>query len=288
MNIKGILKRRHLFAALACVALSLLILWIFVSYPRRHMPDDLVPVSDGGVKFEAATRPNEYYFAESGGNYYQLFHLINSKEKFLKQEPGPFAQKWVYCITFGAGCYMGNALPVNINAGFADSTEKYVVLIGKYNFAINGTVYSFTESSMYEDFLDVIDFYYKSFTEEYPMYLEKGQELNCNKNSLESSAMFSEADVIAAINCVKKDFPNLMPNGELTDISYDVSQSNSRIQYYDINDRLGADPENIMVLSSDIKQNFGEIDNIEETYTISDFYWILVRDSDSDNWRVVQ
>ena len=43
---------------------------------------------------------------------------------------------------------MSNALPVNINAGFADSTEKYVVLIGKYNFAINGTVYSFTESSM--------------------------------------------------------------------------------------------------------------------------------------------
>lgn len=288
MNIKRTIKRCHLLAALVCVALSLLALWIFLSYPRQHKTDDLIPVSDGGVKFEAATRPNEYFFVESGRDYYQLFHLINSKEKFLKQEPGPFAQKWVYRITFGAGCYMSNALPVNINAGFADSTEKYVVLIGKYNFAINGTVYSFTESSMYEDFLDVIDFYDKSFAEEYSMYLEKGQELDCNESSSESSAMFSEAEVNAAINCIKEDFPNLMPNGELTDISYDASQSNSRIQYYDISDRLGADPENIMVLSSDIKQNFGEIDNIEVTYTISDFYWILVRDSDSDNWRVVQ
>ena len=208
MNIKGTLKRRYLFAALVCVALSLLTLWIFLSYPRQHMPDDLIPVSDGGVKFEAATRPNEYFFVESG-DYYQLFHLINSKEKFLKKEPGPFAPKWVYRITFGAGCYMSNALPVNINAGFADNTEEYVVLIGKYNFAINGTVYSFTESSMYEDFLDVIDFYYKSFAEEYSMYLEKGQELDCNKSSLKSSAMFSEAEVNAAINCVKEEFPSM-------------------------------------------------------------------------------
>ena len=99
---------------------------------------------------------------------------------------------------------------------------------------------------MHKDFLDVIDFYYKSFAEEYSMYLEKGQELDCNESSSESFTIFSETEVNAAINCFKEAFPTLMSNGELTDISYSASQSNSRIQYYDISDRLGVDPENIM------------------------------------------
>jgi hypothetical protein len=252
------------------------------------MPDDLIPDSDGVVKFEVATRPNEYFFAESGGDYDQLLHLINSKKKFLKQKHGPFAQKWVYRITFGSGCYMSNTLPVNINAGFADGSERYVVLIGKYNFAINGTVYSFTESPMHKDFLDAIYGYYKSFAEKYPMYLEKGQELSCYKSTSESFANFSEAEVNAAISCLKEAYPNLIPNGELTNVWYDTSQSHSRIQYYNISDRLDAEPKNIMVLSSDIKINYGGNDSIEVTYMISDFYWILVRDSDTDNWRVVQ
>lgn len=286
MKTTDTIKREPVYIALVCGVLSLLALWIFLSYPRQLQSDELIPVSDGGVKIEAATRPNEYFFVESG-DYYQLRHLINSKETFLKQERGPFAQKWIYRITFGSGCYMSNATPVNINAGFADGIEKYVVLIGKYNLAINGTVYSFTESSMHESFLDAIYGYYKSFAEKYPMYLEKGQELDCNESPAESSVNFSEAEVDAAISCLKEAFPDLTPNGELTDVWYDASQSYSRIQYYQINGRLDAEPKNIMVLSSDIKIDYGGNDSMKVTHSISDFYWILVRGKDTGNWKVV-
>lgn len=108
---------------------------------------------------------------------------------------------------------------------------------------------------------------------------------NASTNS-GSSVKFFEDEIDAAISSVKEKFKDF-EGCDLTDIWYDESQSNLRIQNY-IKNHVDVDAENAIVLLSNFKvDDSGKDGSFEPNSIYTDWCWILVRESKTDNWKVV-
>ncbi len=107
--------------------------------------------------------------------------------------------------------------------------------------------------------------------------------------STSESAKFSKMEVNAAINCVKKKFKDF-EGCNLTKLWYDEERSNSIIEGYLSNGKGSVNnvkAENVIVLLSnfDVDSSGGD-GGFNPNSAYSNWNWILIRDSKTDNWRV--
>lgn len=103
------------------------------------------------------------------------------------------------------------------------------------------------------------------------------------------SAKFSQEEINAAIDCVKKKFKDF-EGCKLTTLWYEEEKSNSFAEGYLKNGRgsvNGAKAENVIVLLSnfDVDSSGGD-GSLNPNSTYSNWNWILIRNSKTDSWQV--
>lgn len=107
--------------------------------------------------------------------------------------------------------------------------------------------------------------------------------------SIEDSIKFSEEEINEAVIAVKEKFKDFQ-GSELTELWYSENKSNeltNEYMNYGKGSSNGITEENVIVLLSNFEVNSrGGDGSFEPNSTYSDWKWILVRDNDSDNWRV--
>lgn len=107
--------------------------------------------------------------------------------------------------------------------------------------------------------------------------------------SIGESHKFSEIEIKNAVNCVKEKFKDF-EGCNLTKLWYDEEKSNKFIEGYMSNGRgsdNGVKAENVIVLLSDFDvDSSGGDGSLNPNSTYSDWNWILIRDSKTENWRV--
>jgi len=103
------------------------------------------------------------------------------------------------------------------------------------------------------------------------------------------SDTFSEEEIKNAASCVKKKFQDFH-GCTLTKLWYEEEKSNTLIKEYQSNGKgsvNGMQAENVIVLLSDFDvDSSGGDGSLNPDATYSDWIWILIRDSKTDNWRV--
>jgi hypothetical protein len=119
-------------------------------------------------------------------------------------------------------------------------------------------------------------------------YNQSGKTTNVQV-SIEESSKFSEGEINEAVVAVKEKFKDFK-GCELTDLWYSENKSNERIDdylKYGKGSSNGIKEENIIVLLSNFEVNSrGGDGSFEPNSNYSDWTWILVRDTHSDDWRV--
>ncbi|OIJ20726.1 DUF4829 domain-containing protein [Anaerobacillus alkalidiazotrophicus] len=107
--------------------------------------------------------------------------------------------------------------------------------------------------------------------------------------SIEESIKFSEEEINEAVVAVKKKIKDFK-GCKLTDLWYSENKSNEFIDgylKYGKGSSNGITEENVIVLLSNFEVNSrGGDGSLEPNSIYSDWNWILVRDNNSDNWRV--
>lgn len=107
--------------------------------------------------------------------------------------------------------------------------------------------------------------------------------------SIGKSIKFSEKEMNNAINCVKKKFKDFK-GCNLTKLWYDEEKSNNFIEGYMKNGKgsvNGVKAENVIVLLSnfDVDASGGD-GSLNPNSAYSNWNWILIRDSETSNWRI--
>ena len=104
------------------------------------------------------------------------------------------------------------------------------------------------------------------------------------KVTMGASEKFTEAEIQAAADCAKEAFA-LYEGCELIEMWYDEAKSDEAItRYTTVRDNA----ENVMVLFSDFEVDDSGVNPVltpGTTYT--DYMWIMVRDSETGEWTVV-
>lgn len=120
------------------------------------------------------------------------------------------------------------------------------------------------------------------------IYSQYGKVTNVQV-SIEDSMKFSEEEINEAVIAVKRKFKDFQ-GSELTELWYSENKSNeltNEYMNYGKGSSNGITEENVIVLLSNFEVNSrGGDGSFEPNSTYSDWKWILVRDNDSDNWRV--
>lgn len=107
--------------------------------------------------------------------------------------------------------------------------------------------------------------------------------------SIEKSEKFTEEEINEAVNTVKRKFRGF-DGCELTELWYSEKDSNKMIKSY-LNSGGGSEngikKENIIVLFSNFNvDSSGAKEGFNPNSTYTDWNWILVRNGETDNWRV--
>ncbi|MDR1002763.1 MAG: DUF4829 domain-containing protein [Oscillospiraceae bacterium] len=101
---------------------------------------------------------------------------------------------------------------------------------------------------------------------------------------LGKSSKFTEKEVQEAANCVLEKFRDF-EGCNLLRLWYDEDESNYEANYYYLTDEVGED--NIIVLFSDFYVSSTETGGgLEPNYEYTDWMWIIVRESENDDWEV--
>lgn len=107
--------------------------------------------------------------------------------------------------------------------------------------------------------------------------------------SIEDSNKFSEEEINEAVAKVKRKFWSFQ-GCELTDIWYTEAESNKiagDYLKYGGGSEKDIDPDNVIGLLSNFKvDSSGSDGSLEPNSTYTEWKWILIRDSESKNWRV--
>ena len=107
--------------------------------------------------------------------------------------------------------------------------------------------------------------------------------------SISSSTKFSDSEITSAIDCAKKKFKDFK-GCTLTRIWYDEEKSNILIPGY-LSSGKGSinnvTEDNVIILLSefDVDSSGGD-GSMNPNYTYTDWNWIVIRDSKTDDWRV--
>ncbi len=96
------------------------------------------------------------------------------------------------------------------------------------------------------------------------------------------SVKFSDAEIDSAIDCAIESFSEEFKGNSLTDIWYDEQRSDTWIRSY-----FSGDNKNAIALLSNIKTGGSDVcGGFEPNDTYTDWCWILVRESENDEWTV--
>lgn len=121
------------------------------------------------------------------------------------------------------------------------------------------------------------------------MYCKQVGKTNNVSVNIGKSNKFSEEEINNATSCVKKKFKDFK-GCTLTELRYDEEESNNFIKGYLSNGKgsvNGVKAENVIVFLSnfDVDSSGGD-GSLNPNSTYSNWNWILIRDSKTDNWRV--
>jgi len=112
----------------------------------------------------------------------------------------------------------------------------------------------------------------------------------CGKKEIEdgSSHEFSDAEIASAENAIIEEFKN-WEGCELIKLYYDEEKSNIEVEDYMVSGKgavVKVEKSNIIVFFSDFNAgNCGDIGLTPNT-TYTDWTWILIRDSETSEWKV--
>lgn len=106
--------------------------------------------------------------------------------------------------------------------------------------------------------------------------------------SIEKSERFSEEEINAAVSCLKKRFKDFK-GYSLNKIWYDELESNNFAVDYLKNGKgsvKGSKAKNVILLMSNFNVDSSAKNGKNITSTIYNYNWILIRDSETENWKV--
>ena len=122
------------------------------------------------------------------------------------------------------------------------------------------------------------------------VYNTQGGKTNNVSVSIEESDKFSEEEINEAIKAVKRKFRGF-DGCEMTELWYSEKDSNEKVESYlkyGGGSGKGIKKENVIVLLSNFDVNSsGANEGFNPNSTYTDWNWILVRDSKTDKWQVV-
>ena len=106
---------------------------------------------------------------------------------------------------------------------------------------------------------------------------------------IQETTKFTAAEIDAAMECVREEFKNFA-GCELTDLWYDEKESNAILESYMKHgggSKNGVDEKNVVVLLSnfDVAES-GADGSFEAGTTYDDWNWILIRNGETDSWKV--
>ncbi|MDK2584616.1 DUF4829 domain-containing protein [Romboutsia sedimentorum] len=105
------------------------------------------------------------------------------------------------------------------------------------------------------------------------------------------SVKFSKKEIDDAVECVKERFKNYK-GCTLTDLWYDENKSNTYVEdylKYGGGTENGSTKENSIVLMSNFDvDSLGGDGSFEPNSTTDDWQWVLIRDSKTSKWEVIE
>lgn len=105
------------------------------------------------------------------------------------------------------------------------------------------------------------------------------------------SVKFSKKEIDDAVECVKERFKNYK-GCTLTDLWYDENKSNTYVEdylKYGDGTENGSTKENAIVLMSNFNvDSLGGDGSFEPNSTTDDYQWVLIRDSKTSKWEVIE
>lgn len=105
------------------------------------------------------------------------------------------------------------------------------------------------------------------------------------------SVKFSEKEIDDAVQCVKETFKSYK-GCKLTDLWYDENKSSTYVEdylKYGGGNENGSTKENSIVLMSNFNvDSLGGDGSFEPNSTTDDYQWVLVRDSKTSKWEVIE